>query len=66
MSQFHRHIVGTPTVRRVPGSGALEIHSLVGDALMRRTYMGYTRREALRLYRAERRELARETFGDNR
>lgn len=47
-----------PTVEKVFPSGALRVSSIVNGALMTRTYYGYTRREAVRLFKAEAKTVA--------
>lgn len=41
------------TVERVQHSGALVLSCIVGGYLLSRTYYGHTKRDALRLFRAE-------------
>lgn len=47
------------TIERVHPSGAYRIAAIVGGYYVARVYMGYTRREAARRFRAELREGAR-------
>ena len=41
------------TIKKNQESGAFEIYALIGNHLLTRTYYGYTRREAVAMFRAE-------------
>ncbi len=42
-----------PTLTKLFPSGAYEVSALVGGYLVRKVYYGYTKREALRQFKAE-------------
>lgn len=41
------------TTTKLFPSGAIEVSDIIGGYLVRRVYYGYTKREAVRLFRAE-------------
>lgn len=44
---------GYPIVNKLFPSGAYEISDIIGDTRIHRTYMGYTKRDALALFKQE-------------
>lgn len=45
------------TIERIFPSGGYVISAFIGNQLMRRRYLGYTRKEAIAEFRAERKAL---------
>jgi len=41
------------TITKLFPSGAWEVYSIIGGYLVRRVYFGYTKRQALRMFKAE-------------
>lgn len=47
------------TIERIPHSGALVVSEIIGGYLVTRKYYGYSKREAMRAFRAEARQIKR-------